>query len=201
MNPCHYLFFLVFLFSCTSNSGYDKAIAVCDEAHRQNPPKSDPPSSIVEIECLIGARIPKFETVSLDGKIINKRYFKDSVTVIHFWHIVCTPCINEIQGLNVVASTFHNKPVNFLSIGRDIESLTEQFLQEHTWHFDHASKGLSIIQDIFHLRWELPVTLVVDQRGIIIQAVRGGKSDDRAVLEIQRALIPAIQKALEGHEH
>lgn len=201
MRPLLYSFFgLSFtLMACSSAESYERALSACDKLLQQGTSEPENPGALLEIECLKGAQMPDFELSTLDGRTIGKSYFNDSVAVIHFWHIVCPPCIAEIQGLNVVAGTFKEKPVQFLSVSRDMASQTEQFLTQYTWHFDHAINGLSVIQDVFHLRWELPVTLVIDPDGRIVYALRGGKPDDRAITEIQDHLIPVIRSTLEAH--
>lgn len=175
---------------------YEDGLEQC-ETIRKKKMESNPKGFIfVRPSCMEGARIPEFEATTVDGRKMGDEDLLDKVTVLNFWFIACQPCIAEIPGLQALHEKYSGQDVNFIAISRDDEQSVREFLQEHTWEFDHiASEDLN--NDVFRIKWGYPTTFVLDKEGVIIFATSGGIPDESAVEEIQRELIPVIDAALE----
>lgn len=146
------------------------------------------------LSCIVGATLPSFEAKTIDGKLIDKQYFKNKLTIINFWFIACAPCVAEIPGLDKLAVTYGKEKINYLAIARDSEKWTKPFLEKHPWSFDHIVDGKQLIEEVFAAKWGYPLTMVVDQKGIIIDAFIGGKTDASASDEIFERLSAIVQQ-------
>ena len=56
--------------------------------------------------------------------------FHGQVVVLDFWATWCSPCIESVPHLNALVIEFEDKPVKFVSITYEPESLVKAFLQE-----------------------------------------------------------------------
>ncbi|MBK9981283.1 MAG: TlpA family protein disulfide reductase [Saprospiraceae bacterium] len=142
-------------------------------------------------DCLIGAQLPEFTATTMEGKKVDKNYFKGKVSVINFWFKGCMPCQMEMPAFNNLMEKYKSKAVNFLAIGRNTPDVITDFLVEHPFHFDHIADGDPIIGGAFHTKWGYPVTLVVDKHLKIIKTNRAMNE-----LTMESDLVPVIDKAL-----
>jgi len=179
-----------------SGISYEEGISRChairDENLKANPGKlvySGP-------ECLVGARIPEFSATTLDGKTINQDYFKGKVTVINFWYASCTPCIAETPGLNAIIEKYGTEKVNYLGISTSDDNEVKEFVEKYEWKFEQVHNGIDFNLNVFKLGYGYPTTFVVNKKSVIVGAFSGGKSDERAIQEIQDNLIPLIEANL-----
>lgn len=145
-------------------------------------------------DCIVGAKLPAFEVKTMDGKLIDEQYFKDKLTIINFWFIGCEPCIAEIPGLDKLVATYGKDKINYLAIGRDAEKRIKPFLEKHHWSFDHIVDGRKLIEETFTVQWGYPLTMVVDPKGVIIDAFSGGKTDASAEKEIFERLSAIVKE-------
>ncbi|MEP6792768.1 MAG: TlpA disulfide reductase family protein [Saprospiraceae bacterium] len=149
-------------------------------------------------KCMLGTRLPDFEGVSMEGKTIDKSYFRGKVTVINLWHIGCGPCVAEIPGLNKLVEKYNTEDVNFLAISRNTTNEMLNFLSCHPYNFDQIVYGLPIITSNFKYKGSYPLTIVMDEYSTILYAHSGGRVDSTAIDDVQLALTPVIDKVLGG---
>ena len=128
-------------------------------------------------DCLIGARVPEFSGITIDGKEISSDYFKGKVTILNFWMISCPPCIAEIPEFNNIVDKFGHDKLNYLAIGLDDEKDIVDFLKKHPWDFSQLSSMMVSIE-IFKVKWGFPTTFVINENAVIIAAFSGGKPDE-----------------------
>jgi thiol-disulfide isomerase/thioredoxin len=194
-----YLLSVLFLtISCLSAQvySYEDGLKNCDSIKAELS-KNVPEGGWVRLsaDCLIGAQLPDFTATTMDGKTIDKNYFKGKVTLINFWMKTCAPCISEIPGLSRLKDHFGTEKVNFLAIGRTNEEETEAFLQLHPWNFDQVLNGKPLIEDVFKFGWGYPVTMLVNKKGQIVLSFNGGVVGDNGTI-IENRMIPLIEEEL-----
>jgi len=144
--------------------------------------------------CIIGAPLPIFETQTLNGEKIDASYFKNKMTIINFWFESCPPCIAKIPALNKLKHKYKNYNINFLAIGKDTKKDIESFIAENPFGFDLVANGEQIKRETFLSPWGYPLTIVVNKKGLIIEAYSGGKSDSTAFEQTLKKLEPLIIK-------
>ena len=199
MNLLKTFVFLAIIMSCASEPviDYQTAIKNCSiDTIRYMGAQDSMEFYMLDINDLIGAQLPDFVATSMDGKIIDKAYFENKVSVINFWFEGCHPCEEEMPGFNKLVERYESKPVTFLAIGRNSPKDITDFVARKPFNFDHIAYGEPIYRDTFQARWGYPLTLVADKDMKIVYASHGGADDTTAITKIQAALIPVIEEAL-----
>jgi thiol-disulfide isomerase/thioredoxin len=187
--------FFVLMTSMLSAQGfsYEEGLKNCDSIKAELS-KNVPEGGWVRLQadCLIGAQFPDFTAVTMDGKTIDKNYFKGKVTLVNFWMKTCGPCISEIPGMNKLKDEFGTEKVNFLAIGRCNHEDGVAFLQKYPFHFDQVDNGQPLIEDVFKFGWGYPVTMLVNKKGEIVMSFNGGVMGDSGQIVHDR-LKPMIE--------
>jgi peroxiredoxin len=146
---------------------------------------------------LEGCPMPSFEYRTLNGNYLVPESLKGRIVVMNFWFQSCTPCRNELPGLNKLAAHYSDQNVVFIAIGRDGANNIREFLKKNEFNFVHVPDSFDIgAMECFCVMSGFPLTLVFDQNGILIQSVRGGSVDPRKQFEIFDKLQPVIDRAL-----
>lgn len=196
------IFLLAFPFVVKSQTStgisYQEGLDNCRRIAEEN--KKSHPDELIYTgpECLIGAIVPEFSTITFDQEKISAEYFKGKITILNFWSISCPPCIAEIPGFNNVVAKYGHDRFNYLAISPYDEKDVRAFLIKHPWNFSQITSDskLKITYDIFQLSWGYPTTFVINENAVIIAAFSGGKSDERAVQELEDKLSGIIQASL-----
>jgi peroxiredoxin len=147
-------------------------------------------------ECMVGYYLPDFEFKSIDNKIINPAYLKGKISVINFWFMACPPCLAEIPGFKNLVDKYGTDRFNFIAIGQDSREEIEAYIKNHPWPFLHVADAKDLARNSFNLGWGYPTTFIVDENGVIVSAFCGGKSDQRAVEEIENRISPFLDAFL-----
>ena len=177
---------------------YGEAKTRCDSIRDHNLALKSFPS--VRSDCVVGALIPDFTAQTMDGREITSGDLKGKVTIINFWFMFCAPCVAELPGLNAIVATYGDR-LNYLAInGSDDPPLVPDFLANNPFDFTHISDGGDLATEIFRMSWGYPTTFIVDQNGVIVKAFSGGKTDDRAIEEIQEKIVPVIDELLNSNQ-
>lgn len=138
--------------------------------------------------CLLGARLPSFETKDINGEEIDAGNLLGKITLINFWFIKCAPCIAEIPRLNAIVEKYGKQEVNYLAISRDPEQEVEEFLKKNTFLFTHVPNAEQIIEENFRLIWGYPSTIVVDRKGRIVEIYEGAKLKSDPSIDVTTAV-------------
>lgn len=191
------LLYLTALTSCEDKKpkSLDEAFESClkkVEAHSKNPTQIEK----IWASCFNGVKIPEFNALTIEGKEINRNYFKNKITILNFWFSTCQPCVAEIPGFNLIVTKYGHKNINYLAIGRDNKDVINEFLIKYPWNFEHIPDGNELIENIFKLKTGYPTTYILNDKSEIIYTTFGGRIDTLAIKEIQNKLIPIIDKSL-----
>lgn len=146
---------------------------------------------------LEGCQMPPFEYKTLNGNYLVPESLRGRVVVMNFWFESCTPCRNEMPGLNKLASYFKGKDVIFVAFGRDSARSIREFLRSHEFNFLHVPDSFNTgALDCFCVMGGFPTTMIFDKKGKLINSIRGGSVDPAKQYEIFDKLQPIIEKAL-----
>jgi thiol:disulfide interchange protein DsbD len=131
-----------------------------------------------------GTPIPQPNT--LDGQPLAIPSGK--VVVVDFWATWCVPCIKEIPSFNKLQKEYGGKGLQVIGIGMDEEGATriKPFLEKHKFDYTVAV-GKPAFNDTYKLDL-LPVTLVFDRNGKLVQRFEA--------LTPEADLVAAVQKVL-----
>ena len=197
----YFLAALFIFFSCQENAiDYDEAIKNCRENKQEAKLIRGVGDTMItyrpaEPKCLIGSKCPKFQSHAISEKLINEETLKGNLNIINFWFTTCAPCIAEMPAFNHIVEKYGNRNINFISICNENEPDIKEFLEEREFKFEVIPNGKPIYRNIFKSPWGYPFTLVVDEKGIIIEAFSGGFTDEaKAKEKIFGILEPLILK-------
>ena len=122
----------------------------------------------------------------LDGGAVEGLAGK--VVVVNFWATWCVPCIQEIPSFNKLHQTYAARGVTVVGVSMDEDGpeKVKRFLARHPMEYAVAMGSEKISQQ-FKLE-QLPVTVVFDRSGNVLQRFEGFTSE--------AALHQAIEKSL-----
>lgn len=96
-------------------------------------------------DSLLNRPMPLLVNKTLDGKTIDKSYFKGHITVVSFMFIGCMPCMNEIGLLNKLNKEYHtNSGLQILCIARQMKEQMLQFNSDSKTMFSQLRKALNV---------------------------------------------------------
>lgn len=96
-------------------------------------------------DSLINRPMPLLANSTLDGKIIDKNYFKGHVTIVSFMFIGCMPCMNEISLLNKLNKEYStDSRLQILCIARQMKEQMRQFNSDSKTMFSQLRKALNV---------------------------------------------------------
>jgi len=90
------------------------------------------------------------------------------VVVLEFWATICNPCVASIPHLNELANQFKDKPVQFIAVTDDKESMIKQFLHKtpiNAWIGVGSDAGIG--ENTPYRVYAIPHTVMIDAHGRI----------------------------------
>lgn len=115
---------------------------------------------------LLNQKLPPFRLKSLDGKEVNNEQLLGKPTLINFWAIYCSPCIEEMPQLSQLKEKYKDQ-MNFISITENNgnEDNLISFLKDKHFNFPVLEDG-QVYKDRLKLQ-ALPRNLFIDKSGVL----------------------------------
>lgn len=124
---------------------------------------------------------------SLDGKTVQLAAFKGKVVFLNFWATYCTPCIEEMPGIERLYDSLRNQDVTFLAVTQEKEERVRQFLSKN-----HLSVPVYLADQELPSGLPvsgIPVTYILDRNGkAVFRSVGAANWDDDGVRSFIRGL-------------
>ena len=92
-------------------------------------------------ESMLNCRMPKIDTLTLDGDSISNKSLMGKVVVINFWFIGCHPCEEEIPYLDSIQQHFKGKDVEFIAITYNDKKDVKRFIKEKKFNYKMIVEG------------------------------------------------------------
>ena len=100
------------------------------------------------------------------------------VTLINVWASWCEPCREEMPALDSLQRSIDNDAFRFVTLNEDVDPEdAADFLDVFGFTFP-AALGLGNMKNVYHYRG-LPLTLLVDRQGLIVQQWIGFAGHDQ----------------------
>jgi peroxiredoxin len=117
---------------------------------------------------------PDFTLPDLGGKQVSLSDFKGKVVLVNFWATTCAPCKAEMPSLHSLYLDFRDRGLVVLAVSVNAEEKpVRAFISEKKYSFPVLlDKEREVYFDTYALLG-LPVTLVVDKKGAIVEKVIG----------------------------
>lgn len=172
--------------ACAKNKGNPKPVSSKASAQVKQ-------SQIMRIPGSIGSIAPDFSLITLNGKEVTLKQFKDKVVILNFWASWCSPCRYEIpdfikmydkhkkEGLEIVGIALNSGNaaqiqsfVKNISINYTILTGDEKYLRDLTIKYG-GIRGI-------------PTTFLIDKKGIIRQKWVGARTEEIFMSEVEKLL-------------
>ena len=127
--------------------------------------------------------LPEFKLRLLDGKIVDSKNLRGSVTVIDFWATWCKPCIAEIPEYNRFYQEYSKKGVVLIAVASDsgTEAEVREAAKRLKMEYPVAAPALKDLDRLGEFE-VLPTTWVFDARGKLVKEFLGASPDKHRTL-------------------
>ncbi|MCB1175969.1 MAG: redoxin domain-containing protein [Leptospiraceae bacterium] len=120
---------------------------------------------------LIGKKIPDLKLSKVGNKsVFTNKDLKNKVTVIEFWATWCSACVSSHPRLSSFAK--ENKSINVLAVSSEKENVINRYLMNRNYSFKTLMDSQNALSKFFMVS-AIPMTVVVDKKGIIQYATLG----------------------------
>lgn len=130
----------------------------------------------------LNRRLPPFQFVSLNGKVISSKSVEGKTLVVNFWFTTCSPCVSEIPLLNELIKKFQgNTQIVFIAPALDQRTALNRFLKKNPFLYEIIpdSKDYVALLDID----SYPSHVILGPDGIVRDIFVGTKENIGALLE------------------
>lgn len=119
--------------------------------------------------CQVGDKLPVFDMKDWKGNKWTTEMTRGKPLVLNFWGITCGPCLKEMPDLNEWMKVCPD--ANYFAITKNTNEEIERIVTTRPFNFIHFTehKGLWRLFDIH----EIPITVLIDKRGVIRKIVVG----------------------------
>jgi thiol-disulfide isomerase/thioredoxin len=132
-----------------------------------------------EIE--VGKRFPSMSIPMLNGQKWENERTQGKILVLNWWSIGCTPCREEIPGLNTLVTKYAKRAdIVFLAIASNTSANLRGFLQKTPFEYNQAL-GTETIEDLLGNRF--PRNIVVDRENKIVYDETGATAEKYKEIE------------------
>jgi len=114
-------------------------------------------------------KTPDFSLKDLDGRKVGLKQFKGKVIFLNFWATWCSPCKEEMPGLEALHQKFREKSFDLLTISVDYEGLkpVQEFINKHHYTFPVLLDPNGVVLDLFQVT-AIPTTFIIDKKGRMV---------------------------------
>lgn len=130
-------------------------------------------------EIKVGAMLPPAVLNALSGKSGKFSDFRGKPLIINVWASWCGPCRAEMSSLENVSRRFGSgKQLNVIGISTDDDAYAARsFVKEAKLSFNNYLDNNVILENMLGAN-TIPLTILVDARGRVLQKVRGSQTWD-----------------------
>lgn len=148
-------------------------------------------SALVASALAMGSRPPaagmpasEFSLTDLHGKAHSLEQYKGKVVLLNFWATWCKPCTSEMPAMQTVYDQLRDKDFVVLAVN---ELEDEAKVREHIQQYKHTFPVLLDRQNQVANQYGvfgLPVSVFIDQQGVVQEYIKGGLLTERKIHEI-----------------
>ncbi len=124
----------------------------------------------------INAPAPEFRLMDLDGTVHSLSQYHGKVVFLNFWATWCGPCKVEMQAMEALYQDFRSQGMEILAVSVDQQGavVTRPFQEAMGLSFPILHDSDYQVGLTYGAR-TLPMTYVIDRRGVIRQRVFGAR--------------------------
>jgi peroxiredoxin len=143
-------------------------------------------SSAAVVEIKAGNEAPEFSARDIDGKLVSVIALRGNVVLLNFWATWCASCKDEMPSLEKLYARYGSRGLRVVGIASDSKEKIREFSRDFPVSYSLISDRKSEVQRLYGVRG-IPVSFVIDRRGIIVGRGFGGvdwlSSEAEALIE------------------
>ena len=131
-----------------------------------------------------GMPASEFSLTDLQGKAHSLEQYKGKVVLLNFWATWCKPCTSEMPAMQTVYDQLRDKDFVVLAVN---ELEDEAKVREHIHQYKHTFPVLLDHENRVANQYGvfgLPVSVFIDQQGVVQEYIKGGLLTERKIQEI-----------------
>ena len=127
----------------------------------------------------VGDEAPNFTLRDLTGNVMSLSQLRGKVVLLNFWATWCGPCRVEMPAMEQLYRTLPRKEFEILAVSTDPQgaAVTRPFQREMGFTFPILHDSEYRVGLTYGAR-TIPITFVVDRRGIVRQKIFGARDWD-----------------------
>lgn len=127
----------------------------------------------------VGDEAPNFSLRDLAGNVMSLSQLKGKVVLLNFWATWCGPCRVEMPAMEQLYRTLPRREFEILAVSTDPQgaAVTRPFQREMGFTFPILHDSEYRVGLTYGAR-TIPITFVVDRRGIVRQKIFGARDWD-----------------------
>lgn len=125
-----------------------------------------------------------FSLTDLQGKAHSLEQYKGKIVLVNFWATWCKPCTSEMPAMQTVYDQLRDKDFVVLAVN---ELEDEAKVREHIQQYKHTFPVLLDRENQVANQYGvfgLPVSVFIDQQGVVQEYIKGGLLTERKIQEI-----------------
>lgn len=132
----------------------------------------------------IGTQAPDFTLADTGGKPVTLSSFKGKTVVLNFWATSCPPCLAELPSLEKLHREMEKEGVVVIGIALDQEAApVKEVIKRDTLTFPILIDANKAVYFDSYGLFGLPITLVINKNGTIVDRVIGETAWDSAAMK------------------
>lgn len=123
---------------------------------------------------IVGTAAPNFQLQDLNGKTQTLSEHQGKMVLLNFWATWCTPCTKEMPAMQKAYERLRDRGLVVLAVN-ELEEVDKVrvHIREHGHTFPVLLDPENDVANLFGV-YGLPVTVFIDQQGIIREYLKGG---------------------------
>lgn len=92
---------------------------------------------------IVSKKVPEFNGITMDGKIIEPNCFKGKVTVLSLFYLGCLPCMTERKAFNEIRKQYSTDSVQILALGVNTADQIRSYFSKDSNKYSMARREYS----------------------------------------------------------
>ena len=134
---------------------------------------------IGKIKTQLNTKAPDFNTMGMNGEIVQLSKFKGKYVLLDFWATWCNPCMEEIPFIKQIRNNYGNDKLEIVGINNDREGSmvkVQNVIQENKMNWTNIF-GNEDISKLFGVG-AIPVVILINKDGIIVYRSVGEEHEE-----------------------
>ena len=137
----------------------------------------------------IGGEAPNFTLESTDGNSVSLKDFKGNIVMVNLWSTRCVPCVSEMPHIQAIHEKWADKGLKVLAVNvGDNAQKAGQFASDNGLTFTILIDSKAQMFQTFCLQQVIPITLFIDEEGILKVKKLGAFSGEEEIENILNSL-------------